>query len=443
VPTDTAQDYRHNLAFNFALRGIAWSLTLFALVRLSFVEAHAVVPLTQLQARLAETTFGRPVLPIDITVACSGADALALCVGAILAYPASWPTRLLGAAGGITLILSINTARIGTLGRVAADASMFQLLHVYLWPAVLILAIAGYVFTWMGMVRPAEEQPRSSRRFVLLTATFLVLFAAASPFYLESAGVLAVAAFIARLAAAGLEAIGIHAVATANVLSTPRGGFLVTQECISTPLIPVYFAAVLAYPRSWRFRTLALLCAFPLFVGLGVARLLVVALPPALVSSPIFLIHAFYQLLLGATLVWIAAFWRHGVSVASSRRAAASATLGALSVYLLTPWYTHALTSVTASGGFDDPQGALAFLPPFQVGLYFALFAAATELGHWRSFLGGLALLAASQLALFPTLRTVAEHIGVTPYVRDVRALALAAPVLLLAAVVNYGRPRR
>ncbi|MBA2259386.1 MAG: archaeosortase/exosortase family protein, partial [Acidobacteria bacterium] len=315
MPTDTAPAYRHNHARNFALRGVAWSLGLFGLLRLPWLETHAVLPLTQLQARLAETGFGTPALPIAVTLACSGADALALCAGAILAYPVIWQARLGGAAGGIGLVLALNTVRIGTLGRAAGSPSWFEALHVYVWPALLTLAIAGYVFAWMRFAdrRPAvtpsaspappadqsvRQTTRLTRRFVLLTAAFLVLFTAASPLYLESAGVLAVAAFVARAAAGALRLLGVEAGATANLLSTAQGGFLVTQECISTPLIPVYLAAVFAYSNTWRRRALALLTAVPLFVGLGIARLLVVALPAALVGSPIFLIHAFYQLLL-------------------------------------------------------------------------------------------------------------------------------------------------
>ena len=96
------------------------------------------------------------------------------------------------------------------------------------------------------------------------------------------------------------------------MLWTPRGGFLVTQECISTPLIPVYLAAVCAYSRDVAAADRsALLATLPLFIGLGIARLLVVALPDAS-RSPLFLVHAFYQLLLGAVVVFVAALWRHG-----------------------------------------------------------------------------------------------------------------------------------
>ncbi len=54
-----------------------------------------------------------------------------------------------------------------------------------------------------------------------------------------------------------------------------------------------------------------MLATVPLFVGLGIVRLLIVALPDA-VASPLFVVHAFYQLLLAAVLVFLAALWRHG-----------------------------------------------------------------------------------------------------------------------------------
>src|SRR6185295_8225234 len=121
-------------------------------------------------------------------------------------------------------------------------------LHVYVWPGVLALAIAGYVFWWMRFAgrrqasadqvggRSSDTRLRPTPRFVLFAVAFLAVFSAASPLYLESTVVLALAGFIARAAAGTLGAVGVSAHASANVLWTARGGFLVTQECISTPL---------------------------------------------------------------------------------------------------------------------------------------------------------------------------------------------------------------
>lgn len=450
--TDTA---RRTDAVSFVLRGVAASLGLFGLLRLNWTEAHVVLPFTRVQGAVAVGLFGTPTLPVEATLACSGADALALCLGAVFAYPVQWRTRLAGAGGGAALILLLNTLRIGTLGRVVASPAWFTTLHVYVWPVVLTLAIAGYVFAWMRLAdrhhtvenegAPREPllhgRPHPSRRFVVLTGVFLLLFAAASPLYLESATVLALASFVARAAAVILGTLGISAHAAANVLWTPRGGFMVTQECVSTPLIPVYLAAICAYSTTWRRLILGVVATLPLFVALGIARLLVVALPDLVVASPIFFVHAFYQLLAGAVVVFLAALWCHG-----GRRALGHALIGiivgVLFVYLLGPVYTRMVID-RAGVPIDDPQGAIALLPAFQVGLYLALWIAAFGAIGWRYVLAGLAVLCLTQLAGLLALNALADHSGVTAHVRDVRGWAVAGPVLIFAAVVNVARARR
>jgi exosortase/archaeosortase family protein len=453
VPTDTARGRTD--AANFALRGVGWSVGFFGLLRLNWTELHAVLPLTRAQAALATGLFGTSALPVEVTLACSGADALALCLGAVLAYPVKWRTRLAGVSGGAALILGLNTLRIGTLGRVAASPAWFNALHVYVWPAVLTLAIAGYVFAWM---RVADRQqtldetksalreplltvrPKPSRRFVVLTIAFLLLFSAASPLYLESPAVLALAGFIARAAAVILGSVGVSAHAAGNVLWIPRGGFAVTQECISTPLIPVYLAGICAYSITWRRLIVGVLATLPLFIALGVARLLVVALPDAVVASPLFLVHAFYQLLLGAVVVFLAAQWRHGRMAPGY--ALVGVVVGVLFVRLLGPFYTRMVTHL-ARAPLDDPQGAIALLPAFQVGLYLALWVAASVAVGWKRFFAGLAVLGLTQTVGLLALHALAGQLGLTAHVRDVRGWAVAGPLLIVAAVVNVGRPRR
>ena len=98
MPTDTARG--RTAAVKFALRSVAWGLGLFSLLRLNWTEAHAVLPFTRLQAGLAAGLFGTPALPVAATLECSGADAFALCLGAVLAYPVPWQQRMAGIAGG-------------------------------------------------------------------------------------------------------------------------------------------------------------------------------------------------------------------------------------------------------------------------------------------------------------------------------------------------------
>ncbi|OFW22785.1 MAG: hypothetical protein A3G21_26225 [Acidobacteria bacterium RIFCSPLOWO2_12_FULL_66_21] len=450
--TDTPR--RLTDAPRFALRAAAWSLGIFGLLRLNWIEAHAVLPLTRVQGGLAVGLFGAPTLPVEVTLACSGADALALCLGVILAYPVKWRSRLAGAAGGAGLILGLNTLRIGTLGRVAASPAWFHALHVYVWPAVLTLAIAGYAFAWMRRVdrpraldvhevtlrEPAPAwRPHVSRRFVVLSAAFLLLFLGAAPLYLESAGVLAVAGVIARAAAAALGAVGISAHAAGNVLRTARGSFMVTQECIATPLIPLYLAAICACSTTWRWRILGVLATLPLFIALGIVRLLVVALPDA-VGSPLFFVHAFYQLLLGAVVVFLAALWRHGRRTALGH-ALVGVIAGVLVVQAFGPLFAREVTYL-AGAPLADPQGAIAFLPAFQTGLYFALWAAAFVAVGWTRFVAGVAVLGVTQAAGLLALHALASDFGLTAHVRDVRGWAVAGPVLIFAAVIYVARTR-
>jgi exosortase/archaeosortase family protein len=468
VPMDTVRAETSAPSGRFALRLIAWSLALFGLLRLPWVGTHILMPVTGLQAAAGSALLGPSSLPIEVTLACSGADALALCLAAIVAYPARWRMRAAGVAGGAAVILALNTIRIGTLGRAAASPRWFDALHVYVWPAVLTIAIAGFVFGWMRVAdrrRPARPERatrvegakpvpahtaptapdwRVTGRFALVAGTFLFLFVLASPLYLESARVLALAGMVARAAAFLLRVLGVDATATARVLATPRGAFLVTQECISTPLIPVYLAAVLVYSRTWWTRALWMAAGVPLFIGIGIARLLVVAVPAGLDTSPAFFIHAFSQLLVAAGMVCGLALWRYGARAGALARAVAALALAVAFVRLLGAPYTHAILWFrTAATAFDDSQDALTFLPAFQFGLFLALWVAAFVPSGWIRFLCGASLLATTQIAVAGGVQLLAVHAGIAPLVRDIRAWALLGPALIIATVVNVATSRR
>jgi len=226
----------------------------------------------------------------------------------------------------------------------------------------------------------------------------------------------------------------------ANVLWMPHGAFVVTEECISTPLIPVYLAGVAAFAPAWKQRWLGLAAAAPIFVLLGIVRLMVVALP----SSPAaqtFVVHAFYQLLAGVAFVFAAAYWRHR-DRRSAGWGACGVAIGTLVIAIAGPAYVR-LIELAAKLPVVDPQDAVAFLPVFQLALYIALWTAAFVSDGWKRFVGGLALLVASQAIGLAALDALQAHAGLTMTVRDVRGWALATPVLIFAAVVSRGRARR
>lgn len=422
-------------AARFVTAGAAWALALFALLRLPWVETFVVLPVTRWQGRWAAALGGVPPLSVDVTLACSGTDVVALSLAAILAYPASRGFRAAGAAGALALILVMNVVRIAALGHAAASPALFRALHLYVFPAGLVLCAGSYVYLWMcraplpaGTREVAVIEP--SRRFGFLAAFLILMFVAAAPWYVESRAVFAVTALVAGAAAEILQAFGQSAVSSGGVLTTARGAFAVTHECVSTPLVPIYLAAAITFISSTRVRLAACAMAVPLFIGLGVARLLLVAVPVAVADSPLFLVHAFYQLLSGVLLVAIAGYWRHAPR-AAWKHVALGLTAGLIALMVLAP---ISAGLVAEAPRLEDPQGAIAFFPAFQVALIIALWTVIAPAGGWRELTLLIAPLVALQVAFFAAAGAWAAVAALAAHVTVIRAWSVAAPVAMVLA---------
>ena len=99
----------------FALTAGAWFIGLFGLMRLGWVERQILLPFAQLQERVADQLTGVQTDAVYVDASCSGGDAMALCLGAVLAFPATWSARLRGAGVGLLVIAAFNIVRIGNL----------------------------------------------------------------------------------------------------------------------------------------------------------------------------------------------------------------------------------------------------------------------------------------------------------------------------------------
>jgi len=452
----------------FVASALAIAVGLVGLFRVPWVQRELLIPYALGQQRVAGWALGLEKLPVVVNFSCTGADVMALCLAAVLAFPAPLAARLRGAAVGLLLVSVLNTARIGTLSLAVGDRALFDRLHLLVWPAILIIAVSLYVFGWMRSMRaaPAAEPEREAfvappvRRFALWLVALTALYVAGASWYLESAWLRATAAW-ATVAGAGLMHLcGVSSTVAGNQLTTAHGSFVVTTTCIATPLVPVYFAAVLALPMSaWR-RLAWVAAGPPVFFALGTARLLVLALPAGLVPSHANAIHAFNQSVFAALLTAAAAVWTargaglRGVGAAARRGSAALGVGLAVGVALGAPW-TWALDVLAGAaqgalghGGhlFADPQGALRLLPAFQLGLFAALAWAARErlAGGWRRAALAAALLAAAQLPLVVAVGELVVHARLEPHVRDLRAWAVLAPVVAVFALAGgFGRLRR
>ena len=74
----------------------------------------------------------------------------------------------------------------------------------------------------------------------------MVAYFATAPFFYQSPAVDVIAGWIAVTSGIILSAAGTAARVQGALIFTPHGGFIVTQECIFTPLIPLYLAGALA-----------------------------------------------------------------------------------------------------------------------------------------------------------------------------------------------------
>ncbi len=78
----------------------AWFVGLFGLMRLGWVENTLLTPFAQLQQRVAEQLMGVKSGLLYADASCSGGDPMALCMGAIFAYPAAWGVAAARRRGG-------------------------------------------------------------------------------------------------------------------------------------------------------------------------------------------------------------------------------------------------------------------------------------------------------------------------------------------------------
>lgn len=430
----------------FLIQVLVWNVGLFGLLRLPWIEQHAVGALIEFQKSLV-FWYGVAANPgILVNASCSGSDVMALCAGVTLAYPAAWSRRVAGAALGLALILALNAVRIASLYAVASDQALLDLLHLYVWPAALTLVTAAYVFSWIWWSERRSPVVNGRwLRFGLLAAGSLAVYAASVPWVFTSSALYHVGVWTTAAGGALLASMGASVQSTGNVLVTGRGAFQVTQECLFTPAIPLYVAALFSLPLTRGRRIGYLLLAPPLFFALGVARLLVLALPPFVAESPVLLAHGFYQVVAGGAAIVVAAHLALGAGggVRASGRTIASlgTALGAAIVFgPVWEWalvqvaqvvqiaVPAAMVSLTAAG---DDQGALALLPAFQVGLVVGLWMAVS--GGRRPVRLGVALLviAGSQVLFLALLGTLTTWLQVEPHALLIRGWAIALPLIV------------
>lgn len=249
-----------------------------------------------------------------------------------------------------------------------------------------------------------------------------------------------------------MQALGLNALTGGGTLVVAGQPFLVTPECVVTPLMPVYLAWALTWPTRLRARIAAVLLFVPLFVGLGFVRLLTVALP-SIIGPPLFLTHGFYQFL--TALLIVAAAARVG---ARNRRIAFPSAFGmallaaVVATLLLAPPFrllvdgvadlarliaTHTLTT---RASVVEVQGAFSIMPGFELSLLCALAVAVFGRDAVRPLVALIPVMLVAQVLTLVIAGEASARLAAIVPVTVIRVVSILTPLLLVLAVIPSER---
>lgn len=135
------------------------------------INDHVIVPFTSGIASISGAilrVMGEPIAVTGTTIAgggfavniengCNGIETALLFVSAVIAFPASWRSRLLGAVAGLLAIQVINLVRVVSLFWIGRHhPRFFQSSHTVVWQSIVVLFGVVLFFLW------AARQPRSA-----------------------------------------------------------------------------------------------------------------------------------------------------------------------------------------------------------------------------------------------------------------------------------------
>jgi exosortase/archaeosortase family protein len=438
------------LRTRFIVAGACWSAVLLAALHNPLVQRAVIAPYVAWQAVLARGSAGSSSVVVDLS--CAGTDVIALSVAAILAYPISWGRRFGGLAGVTIWLMTLNALRIMTLFAVAGTPA-FDVLHLYLWPALLILGAAGFVFVWIWTGDTIwDGRTDTVRRLVLVAPPVVAAYVVALPSLLRSFALQELATRAAVASAAILRLMGVDASTGGSTLVVASTALVITPECITTPLMPVFLACAFALPRRNSARLIAAVLFVPLFAILAVARLLTVALPPVLLSTPLYLTHGFHQLVLGVGCIAAAAFvvpassGMPGPSTRVYMRAIGGTILFLLllallarpaqvSLDFLAEQVRRVLPHIRSTADPYDVQGAFAIMPAYEIALLVGLIAAAYVVLAPARIAMAVAALIVVQVLMLIAAGELTAHTGLEIPIAAARACAIATPVALFSAL--------
>ena len=90
---------------------------------------------------------------VAIEAGCNGVEATIVLIAAMLAFPASWRSRLMGLAAGIIAVQGLNIVRVISLFYLGQwDLRIFEWAHLYVWQALIMLDVLVVWLVWVRLL---------------------------------------------------------------------------------------------------------------------------------------------------------------------------------------------------------------------------------------------------------------------------------------------------
>jgi exosortase H (IPTLxxWG-CTERM-specific) len=154
-------------------------VTLFAIELMNPVQEHVVVPFTGMLAKISAAlvapfddtviAYGKILqfkdtgFAVSIEAGCNGVEATIVLIAAVLAFPASWKSRLVAISLGFLTIQALNIVRIITLFYLGNwDIDIFSWVHLYLWPALIMLDVLVVFIVYLRYLAEKEAVPSAA-----------------------------------------------------------------------------------------------------------------------------------------------------------------------------------------------------------------------------------------------------------------------------------------
>jgi exosortase H (IPTLxxWG-CTERM-specific) len=102
---------------------------------------------------ISGTSIMSPRFSVDVVQGCDSIYPTAMLWAALLAYPSTWKSKLIGMVGGAIVLFVINIIRIVTMFYIGVFVpSLFDMVHVYAWQALFILLTLAVWLFWAAKI---------------------------------------------------------------------------------------------------------------------------------------------------------------------------------------------------------------------------------------------------------------------------------------------------